>query len=60
MDFDAALLFAMTVSAFGWFISIRLVEKRKHIKARQEREVVVYKWLGSKSKFMLKGIHNGF
>jgi hypothetical protein len=39
MDFDTALLLAVTVIAFGWFFSIRINEERKYIKACQEKEI---------------------
>jgi len=39
MDFDTAILLAMTVSAYCWYISFGIIEERKEIKAR-EREAV--------------------
>jgi len=39
MDFDTAILLAMTLSAYCWYISFGIREERKEIKAR-EREAV--------------------
>ena len=39
MDFDTALLLAVTAIAFGWFFSIRINEEKKYIKACQEQEI---------------------
>lgn len=39
MDFDTALLIALTASALGWFFWIRINEERKNIRKYQEQEI---------------------
>jgi len=39
MDFDTAILLAMTACAYGWFVSFGIREQRKEIKAQKQEEI---------------------
>lgn len=39
MDFDTAILLAMTACAYCWFISFGIIQERKDIKAREREEL---------------------
>jgi hypothetical protein len=39
MDLDTAILLAMTVCAYLWFVSIGIFQEKKEIKAREREEV---------------------
>lgn len=39
MDFDTAILLAMTACAYFWFISIGILQEKKEIKARERGEI---------------------
>ena len=40
MDFDTAVLLALTTCAYGWFISFGIREQRQEVKAREQAEIV--------------------
>lgn len=39
MDFDTAVLLAMTACACGWYISFGIVEQKREVKAREREEL---------------------
>jgi hypothetical protein len=39
MDFDTAILLAMTACAYCWFISLGILQERKEIKAREKEDL---------------------
>jgi len=40
MEFDTAIILAMTACAYCWFISLGIIEQRNEIKAREREEMV--------------------
>lgn len=39
MDFDTAILLAVTACAYCWFISFGIIEERREVKAREKEEI---------------------
>jgi len=39
MDFDTAILLAMTACAYCWYISFGIIQQRNEVKAREREEM---------------------